>query len=300
MRKVILGLGIFLILLFTVCTFFKDDIVYLVDTNITKMLYEKQEGNDYTIDATFDYIKPYSGLELRDRNDILPSIFYSMNLGVDETNKYCAKDYANCYAEVGDIANKSEILSLLNNFVHPYNTFEKITISGDNDIIKLQFQHLYTDDEIEAINEVVDKVINEKITNNMPTREKIKVIHDYIIDNADYDTLKTDNINDTTYKSNTAYGVLIQGYGICSGYADAMAIFLDKLDIINYRISNDKHIWNLVYLDGEWYHLDLTWDDPVTDINTNRDTYFLIDTETLKLINDGTHYFDYSIFSEAE
>ncbi len=300
MRKVILGLGIFLILLVTICTFFKDDIVYLVDTNVTKMLYEKQEGNDYTLEVNFDYIKPYSGLELRDRNDILPAIFYSLNLGVDETEKYCAKNYTNCYAEVGDIANKSEILSLLNNFVHPFNTFEKITISGDNDLIKLEFQHLYSDEEIDEINRIVDKVINEKITNNMPTKEKIKVIHDYIIDNADYDTLKSDNINDTTYKSNTAYGVLVEGYGICSGYADAMAIFLNRLNIINYRISNDKHIWNLVYLDGEWYHLDLTWDDPVTEINTNRDTYFLIDTETLKLINDGTHYFDFSIFSEAE
>ena len=33
--------------------------------------------------------------------------------------------------------------------------------------------------------------------------------------------------------------------------------------IINYKISNDEHIWNLVYLDEKWYHLDLTWDDPI-------------------------------------
>ena len=44
-----------------------------------------------------------------------------------------------------------------------------------------------------------DKVIKEKITNNMPTREKIKVIHDYIIDNAEYDKLKYENKNDKGY-----------------------------------------------------------------------------------------------------
>ena len=153
--------------------------------------------------------------------------------------------------------------------------------------------------EIEEINKVVDKVISEKITNSTPTREKIKIIHDFIIDNAEYDKLKYNNKNDATYKSNTAYGVLIQGYGTCNGYADAMAIFLDKLNIINYKISNDEHIWNLVYLDGKWYHLDLTWDDPISETNINRDTYFLITTKTLEELNDGTHNFDKKIYSEA-
>ena len=133
----------------------------------------------------------------------------------------------------------------------------------------------------------------------MPTREKIRVIHDYIIDHTEYDKLKYDNKQDNTYKSNTAYGVLIQGYGTCNGYADAMAIFLNKLNIINYKISNDDHIWNLVYLDGKWYHLDLTWDDPISDISVSRDTYFLIDTKTLEKINDGTHKFDKAIYKEA-
>ncbi len=79
-----------------------------------------------------------------------------------------------------------------------------------------------------------------------------------------------------------------------------MAIFLDKLNVINYKISNEEHIWNLVYLNGKWYHLDLTWDDPISDINVNRDTYFLITTNTLEKINDGTHKFDKSIYIEAK
>jgi len=78
-----------------------------------------------------------------------------------------------------------------------------------------------------------------------------------------------------------------------------MAIFLNKMNIINYKISNDEHIWNLVYLDGNWYHLDLTWDDPISDINVSRSTYFLITTETLEKINDKAHNFDKNIYSEA-
>ena len=125
------------------------------------------------------------------------------------------------------------------------------------------------------------------------------MIHDYIINHTEYDKLKTENINDTTYKSNTAYGVLFEGYGICSGYSDAMKLFLDKLNIINYKISNDQHIWNLVNLDGVWYHLDLTWDDPVSDKNITRDSYFMITTKNLKALDDDVHYYNTVLFKEA-
>ena len=78
-----------------------------------------------------------------------------------------------------------------------------------------------------------------------------------------------------------------------------MKLFLDELNIINYKISNDQHIWNLVYLDGEWLHLDLTWDDPVSTKNITRDNYFLIDTKTLELLDDDVHYYNSIIFTEA-
>ena len=133
----------------------------------------------------------------------------------------------------------------------------------------------------------------------MTNEEKIKNIHDFIINNTEYDQLKTENIHDTTYKSNTAYGVLLQGYGICSGYSDTMAIFLNRLGITNYKISNDTHIWNLVYINGIWRHLDATWDDPISEYNENRDTYFLISYEDLQKLDDKTHNFDKSIYKEA-
>ena len=133
----------------------------------------------------------------------------------------------------------------------------------------------------------------------MNTSDKIKAIHDYIINNTKYDEYKIDNINDTTYKSNTAYGVFKEGYGICSGYSDAISILLNKLSIKNYRISNDTHIWNLIYVNGKWVHLDATWDDPISEINQNRDTYFLISYDELNNLNDDTHNFNKNIYLEA-
>ena len=149
------------------------------------------------------------------------------------------------------------------------------------------------------VNYITEDIIKKIITERMTTQDKIKAIHDYIINNTEYDKLKSEDINNDTYKSNTAYGVLIQGYGICSGYSDAMAIFLDKLNIKNYRISNESHIWNLVYVNGTWKHLDATWDDPISEFNNNRETYFLISSTELANLKDDTHNFNSKIYKEA-
>ena len=77
-----------------------------------------------------------------------------------------------------------------------------------------------------------------------------------------------------------------------------MSIFLNKLGIINYKISNDEHIWNLAYINNKWVHIDLTWDDPVTENDINRTDYFMIDTKTLQNL-DSEHDFDTNIFTEA-
>lgn len=46
-------------------------------------------------------------------------------------------------------------------------------------------------------------------------------------------------------------------------------------------------------------HLDLTWDDPISDSNITRDNYFLISTKNLETLDDGVHYYNKSIFTEA-
>ena len=116
----------------------------------------------------------------------------------------------------------------------------------------------------------------------MDDRTKIKTIHDYIIDNTKYDVARKEN-GTSSYDSTKVNGVLFQGYGICSGYADTMAIFLDKMGIDNYKISSETHVWNAVKLDDKWYHLDLTWDDPISKNGTDSLLYnfFLINSETL-------------------
>lgn len=299
MKYFILLTGIISIFIVTVVNFYPEETKEFIYKIINKEEYVIAIANDYYLEGNFEYIQNWTD-DVSNKEQLINYIYHVINTGSEYADGECTKEYTNCTKDLNEIANDEKTLSILNNFVHPYNSFKTISFTYTEDgKFSLIVEHIYSQEEITAINYIVDAKIKEVITDNMTTEEKIKKIHDYVIDSTKYDTLKTENIYDDTYKSNTAYGVLIQGYGICSGYSDTISIFLNKLDIENYKISNDSHIWNLVYINGIWAHLDSTWDDPISDKNINRDTYFLISYDELTKLDDDTHYFDKKVYTEA-
>ena len=134
----------------------------------------------------------------------------------------------------------------------------------------------------------------------MKDKEKIETIHNYIINHGRYatDSIREKN-KDKEY--NKANDILIDGYGLCSSYADAMAIFLYKFGIDNYKIASSEHIWNLVNINNKWLHLDLTWDDPITSNNKDKleKLFLLIDNKELKKLNVKKHDYNKEIYIEA-
>ncbi len=129
----------------------------------------------------------------------------------------------------------------------------------------------------DAALEEAERVVDEVVTSNMSDYDVVKALHDYLVLNCDYDQrLYTGNM---PFLSHQAEGALLEGAAVCSGYAKAYETLLDTAGIPCETITgyaNGYHAWNLVELDGEWYHVDATWDDP-----TNRGgdyiryTYFL-------------------------
>lgn len=299
MRYIILLTGILSIFFVTIINFYPEETKDFINNIIDKDEYVIAVANDYYLEGNFKYLQNWTD-DVSNKKELLNYIYHVINTGSEYADGECTKEYTNCITDLNSIAKDEQTLSVINNFVHPYNSFKTISFTYNNEgKFSLIIEHIYSKEEIISINYIVENKINDIIKDNMTTEEKIKKIHDYVIDSTKYDTLKTNNIHDDTYKSNTAYGVLIQGYGICSGYSDTIAIFLNALGIENYKISNDKHIWNLVYINGIWTHLDATWDDPISDTNLNRDTYFLISYDELTKLNDNTHNFDKFIYTEA-
>jgi hypothetical protein len=144
-----------------------------------------------------------------------------------------------------------------------------------------------------AIREKRDYIIHEIIDENMSQYEKIKAVHDYIIKNTKYDTrhFSSEKIPNESY---TVYGVLFEGIAVCEGYAKTMKYLLDEVGIetkiVIGRGNGENHAWNIVNIDGDYYHIDATWDDPTTEDGTNiliYDYFNLMDSEIEK-----THSWD--------
>ena len=128
--------------------------------------------------------------------------------------------------------------------------------------------------------------ITNYISEEMSDYEKILTIHDYIINNSKYDErLFMEGI--VSPESYSSYGILILGRGVCEGYAKSMKYLLDGVGIESMIVigesKGENHAWNLVKIDDEYYHIDSTWDDPVTNDGSNvlRYNFFNLNDEEI-------------------
>ena len=300
MKKYILF--VLLVILLGVSFVFREDLykLYLNYTEPKEVILGEQ--NNYARDDSFGFIQLTTDFEPENRQDLLNIYYTVLNAGKEEFQFYCPDTYETCIEEVSNIANDQELLSSINNFVHPFNSFSHLETTYDTTgKVEITIEHTYSDQEKELLRAKVDSIEQEIWQDTMTTEEKIKAAHDYIINHSQYDVARSDH-NIIEYQSDTAYGPLLQGYSLCGGYTDAMALFLNDLQLKNYKIASDSHIWNGVYLNNEWLHLDLTWDDPITSDGSNLLEYrfFLISTDTLKFLEPQQHIYDETIYQEMQ
>lgn len=106
--------------------------------------------------------------------------------------------------------------------------------------------------------------IKSKLTGN--TYKDVKKIHDYLVDNIEYDQ------NGESIGTYSIYGALVEKKCVCEGYTRAFKYLTDSVGIkslimqgtgTNTQGKTEKHAWNAVSIGGKWYLLDITWDDPV-------------------------------------
>ncbi len=273
-----------------------------LDTKINISKLQLPNKNIYYRDYDFNFVQNTDDFVPSKKQDLLNIIYTSINSGENNIIFYCPTEYKECLNDIDEIASNQELLSNINNYVHPYNSFRNIETKYDNfNKVEISLIKNYSEEQIIELNNKVDNLYEDLYNPNKSKRDNIKIFHDYIIDHTKYDENRSKN-GKTLYYSDIAYGSLIEGHALCGGYSDAMQLFLEKMGIKSYRVSSDKHIWNAVYLDNTWYHLDLTWDDPIT--NTNADylshDYFLISTKQLSELNTEQHNFNKNIFSELK
>lgn len=105
-----------------------------------------------------------------------------------------------------------------------------------------------------TVDQKVKDIVAAYIRPGMSDYDKALTLHNWLVKNAYYDF---------NFKNYQADGVLLKGCGVCNSYAKAYELLLDAVGIENCLERGDDHIWNMVKLDGDWYHIDVTWDDPL-------------------------------------
>lgn len=158
----------------------------------------------------------------------------------------------------------------------------------------ISYQIGITDIKVDIPNnaqQIQAKTLAEKIAINQTegiesTQDKLAALHDYLILNCKYDVEAAEQeMLDGTSAPFTAYGALVDGKAVCSGYARAFMMMCQAVGIDCIYISDSKmnHSWNAVKIDNEIYYIDCTFDDPIPDQGEKiiRE-YFLKTSEELK------------------
>lgn len=166
---------------------------------------------------------------------------------------------------------------LLNSTVVGYN----YSIQYSENYITVYYTPNYTlskQKHLEASNKA--KAIAASISkNNSSNLDKVFAVNEYLTKNISYDLSYRDN-------AYTMYGALIERSAVCQGYALSAYMILKELGFdVRYVIGvsmGEGHSWNKVKIDGVWYNLDVTWNDPIpNEPNQTAFNYFLVSDKVL-------------------
>ncbi len=122
-------------------------------------------------------------------------------------------------------------------------------------------------DKVRAKKAVFDAEVQRIVSTipaNAPAVVKEKLIYDRILIDSCYNlSARWDGLAEDNW---TAYGILVNKYGVCESYAEAfqtlcLAVGINCTGIVG--TAGGGHKWNAVQLDGEWYQCDVTFDDPI-------------------------------------
>ncbi len=149
------------------------------------------------------------------------------------------------------------------NNVNSYSVY----IEKSDDYLNYYIDGIENEQSLNYIMKSIDERKSEILNNISGTNyQKILQIHNYLIDNLQYDETYNRQNNDNII------GAFLDGNVVCEGYAKAFKYLLDDLEIpcilvigdaVNSEGTREKHMWNYVLINEEWYAVDVTWDDPI-------------------------------------
>ena len=162
--------------------------------------------------------------------------------------------------------------------------------------------------EDQAILDACAEVIAGVVPADGSAYDQELAVHDWMVAHGCYDSNTLSQLPDFRENPNNdnPYGFLVDGKGICLGYASTFQLFMDLLGIQCITVEGtahggtSDHAWNQVCLDGDWYCVDVTWDDPTTYGTVSKRTAHRYFNVTSDFLQDTDHQWEASGIPEAE
>lgn len=160
--------------------------------------------------------------------------------------------------------------------------------------IRVTQSYLTNPQQEQMVEGITASIVSTMRPEEMTDFEKVKFVNDYIVKNTEYS-------EESVASSHSAYAVAHEGKGVCQGYALfaqklLQALGMESMYVVG-EVYTGGHAWNLVKVEGEWYHLDTTWNDPVPDRGTGvRYDYFLLNDRDMRV----DHSWEATAYPKAE
>ena len=151
-----------------------------------------------------------------------------------------------------------------------FNASFSITYTLANKAISLDVTYKLSksdyDKVLSAIKTIAEGMISDIKGSNLTDAEKVLLVHDRLATWCEYDTSASSNDEGSEYRYSMV-GLFLNKKAVCMGYADAFNYIMSMLGIESYCCNSTalNHTWNIVIVDGEKYHCDVTFDDPTDD-----------------------------------
>ena len=148
---------------------YREDITkYLVVNYVYKKSNEVIVENEYKKDLDISFVEETNNFFPNNKQDLLNIFYTALNAGSDEFTYYCLDSYADCIKDSDELIKEGETLSIINNLVHPYNSYQELSFSISSfGRIHVFVEKQYSKETIEELNQKVDSIISTEIKDNM-------------------------------------------------------------------------------------------------------------------------------------
>lgn len=201
----------------------------------------------------------------------------------------CYRSLGQIFSIAGDVSPRD--LCLMVQYDHP----ELFYVNKDFRLYPKLFgkdirpDYMYSGYDIKKISkqleDIAASIIAELINAHQSDFDKVRVLHDYLKTNLQYDTRYADErvFNRENLEAHSVVGALIHHKCVCEGFAKAMKYLCDRISLecwvvkgeANNDLSRGNHAWNIVCINGYYHHVDVTWDNPTVNLDGFSDYSYL-------------------------